>query len=245
MTSSLSAQVADALRAEIASGALRPGQKLPSEGTLIERFSVSRTVVREAIGRLRAEGMVRTQRGSGSFALTPPGRHADAERPPLPTDTAEQRNQLLEYRTALETEAASLAAVRRTDRALQDMRRALTDFAAAGDVPAAALEADYAFHRAIAAASGNAPIARALSDLGPQMIVMPAYRLAAHAPGRTPDHTAAVEAEHASILRSIEAQDPVAAAACMRTHLTNSRARARETDARRHREAPPSDAAAE
>jgi GntR family transcriptional repressor for pyruvate dehydrogenase complex len=132
----------------------------------------------------------------------------------------------------LEAEAAALAAVRRSDRALGDMRRALTDFAAAGDVPAAALEADYAFHRAIAAASGNAPIAQALSELGPQMIVMPAYRLAAHAQGRTPDHTAAVEAEHAGILHTIEAQDAVAAAASMRAHLTNSRARAREAEGR-------------
>jgi GntR family transcriptional repressor for pyruvate dehydrogenase complex len=64
------------------------------------------------------------------------------------------------------------------------------------------------------------------------MIVMPAYRLAAHAQGRTPDHTAAVEAEHAGILHTIEAQDAVAAAASMRAHLTNSRARAREAEGR-------------
>lgn len=228
MSTSLTTQVTSALRAEIASGMLRPGDRLPSEGMLIERFGVSRTVVREAIGQLRAEGLVRTQRGSGSFALTPPGHHADARRPAFPTDTAEQRTQLLEFRIALESEAAALAAARRSESALADMRRALTDFTAAEHVPAAALEADFAFHRAVATASGNAHIAHALAELGPSMIVMPAYRLAAHGTGRSTDHTAAVELEHTGVLRAIAAGDAVAAAACMRTHLSNSLARARE-----------------
>ncbi|GAA4511135.1 FadR/GntR family transcriptional regulator [Brevibacterium yomogidense] len=225
MSTSLTTQVASALRAEIASGTLRPGDRLPSEGMLIERFGVSRTVVREAIGRLRAEGLVRTQRGSGSFALTPPGHHADAQRPAFPTDTAEQRTQLLEFRIALESEAAALAAARCSSSALDDMRQALTDFTAAAHVPAAALEADFAFHRAVAAASGNAHIAHALAELGPSMIVMPAHRLAAHPAGGPSDHIAEVEAEHSSVLRAIAAGDPLAAAACMRAHLSNSLAR--------------------
>lgn len=225
MSLSLTTQVSSALRAEIASGALSPGDRLPSEGELIQRFGVSRTVVREAVGQLRAEGLVRTQRGSGSFALTPPGHHADAPRPAFPTDTAEQRTQLLEFRIALEAEAAALAAVRRSESSLEDMQRALTDFTASGDVPAAALEADFAFHRAVATASGNAHIARALADLGPSMIVMPPHRLTAHAK----NHTTAVELEHAAVLRAIDAGDAMAAAACMRTHLANSLARARDT----------------
>lgn len=225
MTLSFSAQIASELRAEIAAGTLQPGEKLPSEGMLIERFSVSRTVVREAIGQLRAEGFVRTHRGSGSYVLTPPGHHAEAQQLRLPSTTAEQRTQLLEFRTAVESEAAALAAVRRSDEALSEMRRILNDFAAAGHIPAAALEADYAFHRAISTASGNAHLAQALASLGPQMIVMPAYRLATDGTGGSSGHTTCVEAEHASILSAIEAQDAPAAAACMRVHLLNSRTR--------------------
>lgn len=225
MPPSLTTQVASALRAEIASGTLRPGDRLPSEGMLIERFGVSRTVVREAIGQLRAEGFVRTQRGSGSYALTPPGHNADAQRPAFPTETAEQRTQLLEFRIALESEAAALAAAKRSSSALENMRQALTDFTAAAHVPAAALEADYAFHRAIAEASGNAHIAHALAELGPSMIIMPEHRLTAQSPDTPSEHTTEVELEHSSVLRSIADGDPLAAAACMRTHLSNSLAR--------------------
>jgi GntR family transcriptional regulator len=69
----LFAQVRDALRADILSGALGPGQRLPSESDLIARFGVSRITARQAIAQLQANGLVQTVNGKGSF-VTPPGR---------------------------------------------------------------------------------------------------------------------------------------------------------------------------
>ncbi|MFD1214798.1 winged helix-turn-helix domain-containing protein, partial [Arthrobacter sp. GCM10027362] len=72
MTRNLTATLVDELRARIVDGSLAPGEKLPSENTLIAEHGVSRTVVREAITRLQAEGLVHTRRGAGSFVLIPP-----------------------------------------------------------------------------------------------------------------------------------------------------------------------------
>jgi GntR family transcriptional regulator len=69
----LFAQVRDAVRTDILSGALRPGDRLPSESALIERFGVSRITVRQAIGELQTSGLVQTVNGKGSF-VTRPGR---------------------------------------------------------------------------------------------------------------------------------------------------------------------------
>ena len=72
MSRNLTADLASDLRRRIVDGVLAPGAKLPSENTLISEFGVSRTVVRSALTRLQAEGLVETERGRGSFALTPP-----------------------------------------------------------------------------------------------------------------------------------------------------------------------------
>ena len=72
MSRNLTADLAADLRNRIVDGVIQPGEKLPSENTLISDFGVSRTVVRAALTRLQAEGLVETERGRGSFALTPP-----------------------------------------------------------------------------------------------------------------------------------------------------------------------------
>ena len=68
----LSAGIIAGLKDKILAGDLAPGAKLPSESELIEEYAVSRTVVREAVTRLRAEGLVETQQGRGSFVLAVP-----------------------------------------------------------------------------------------------------------------------------------------------------------------------------
>ena len=72
MSRNLTADLATDLRRRIVDGVIQPGAKLPSENALISEFGVSRTVVRSALTRLQAEGLVETERGRGSFALTPP-----------------------------------------------------------------------------------------------------------------------------------------------------------------------------
>ncbi|APX32077.1 GntR family transcriptional regulator [Brachybacterium sp. P6-10-X1] len=222
MAAHRTAALVEELRRRIVDGEIAPGQKLPSESELIAAHDVSRTVVREAITRLRADGLVRTRRGAGSYALTPP---ADSEGawPARPVRTVADRRALLELRTAVESEAAALAAERRSEADLAAMGDALARFAEVVGAPAAALEHDFAFHRAVAEASGNPFVLDLVDALGPTMIAMPRRRLEASADSATTDGT--VRHEHAAVLAAITAGDARAADAAMRTHLVGSRRR--------------------
>jgi GntR family transcriptional repressor for pyruvate dehydrogenase complex len=221
MSSHLTSTLTGVLRSDIVDGRIAPGDRLPSESTLIARHGVSRTVVREAIARLQAEGLIHTRRGSGSFALTPPPA-VEGTAPQRQARTLAERRQLLEYRMALECESAALAAVNRTPAHLEALESALINFEAAGSSPSAALGFDYAFHLQLAEASGNPYLIDALRNLGPVMISMPRSRLSAGAPG-TPEGPVSVE--HRAVYDAVASGDAVAAAAAMRVHLTGSRRR--------------------
>ncbi|MFC7400834.1 FadR/GntR family transcriptional regulator [Citricoccus sp. GCM10030269] len=228
----------DHLRRRIVGGELAPGQKLPSENRLVTEHGVSRTVVREAILRLQAEGLVHTRRGSGSFVLTPPPDH-DAG-PPVPPSAAAStvagRMDLIDYRVAIETEAAALAAARRTESQGNAVQRAERDFADRAEAeapgqPAELLGLDFAFHRCVAEVSGNALLLQALDALGPAMIAMPRARLAGTAgtePAGERRRATVVAAEHAAVAAAVVTGDAAAAAAAMRTHLRNSARRFQE-----------------
>lgn len=245
MTSNLSAAVISALRSEILSGILSPGSRLPSEAALIERFSVSRTVIRESLGHLRAEGLVRSVRGSGSFVLAQPGSGSSlrqrsggceavsrssgdgssgietpVQAPTPPVD----HGALLEFRISLESEAAALGAGRRTAAELAAIAGALENFNAASADPAASLQADLDFHRAVAEASHNPYFTAALDDLGPAMITMPDERFQAQS-----HHLQVVNQEHSAVHGCILSGDSLGAAAAMRTHLVQSLRRLGET----------------
>lgn len=219
MVQTLSGNLVEALRTRIVNGDIAPGEKLPSEPRLATEHGVSRTVVREAIARLNLEGLVHTRRGSGSYALTPPSDDADGA-PPLARSLAD-RLALVEYRLALEAEAAALAATRRTPAQLAALADRLDSLASSDGHPATAMQHDFAFHRLVAEAAGNRFLLEALDRLGPQMIAMPRGRLDRHDGGR---FTAVVQ-EHRAVLAALESQDPLAAAAAMRVHLAGSRRR--------------------
>lgn len=219
MVQTLSGNLVEALRTRIVNGDIAPGEKLPSEPRLATEHGVSRTVVREAIARLNLEGLVHTRRGSGSYALTPPADDADGA-PPLARSLAD-RLALVEYRLALEAEAAALAATRRTPAQLAALADRLDSLASSDGHPATAMQHDFAFHRLVAEAAGNRFLLEALDRLGPQMIAMPRGRLDRHDGGR---FTAVVQ-EHRAVLAALESQDPLAAAAAMRVHLAGSRRR--------------------
>lgn len=214
MNRNLTAALVDELRARIVDGRIAPGERLPSESSLIAEHGVSRTVVREAVTRLQAEGLVHTRRGSGSFALTPPAGPAGTGRS---VRTLQDRCHLLAFRIGVESEAAALAATARTEQHVAALRTALARFDQEHASPAAALAHDFDFHRGVAEASGNPYYVDALTGLGPAMIAMPPHRLDA-ARGRTDR----VTAEHRAVLDAVRARDPLAAAAAMRLHLTGS-----------------------
>ncbi|GAA1693333.1 FadR/GntR family transcriptional regulator [Kribbella yunnanensis] len=208
------------LKRRILAGELAPGAKLPAENGLVEEFGVSRTVIREAVSRLQATGLVDTFQGRGSFVLELPG----------PVELREVRShqdvlELMDFRIGVESEAAGLAAVRRTDVQVLGIERALDGFRRVGDDPARSVEADFAFHLAVALASGNRFYGDAIRELGPMMIMLPRTRLDPAYEMSDPGHLTRVIHEHENIHSAIVHGDGEAARAAMRVHLANTRHR--------------------
>ena len=226
----LANDLVDALGRRIRSGALAPGGKLPTEAECMAEFSVSRTVVREAISRLHAAGLVEPRHGVGTFvAASPVPASFRIERDQL--STLQDVVAVLELRIGIEVEAAGLAAQRRTAANLARMRDALAAFVAATDAGRDAVGADFEFHVEIARATQNAHFVHLLQTLGTSMI--PRARLDA-APGgdeARQHYLRRVHAEHESLLDAIANQEPEAARAAVRTHLANSRERWRRAAA--------------
>ena len=106
---SLTEHVRETLAEQIASGQFQPGEQLPTERELIADFGVSRTVVRDAVSRLRAQGLVESRQGAGVFVRDPAEPLVRAR---TVFATLSSIIETLEVRTALEIEASRLAAVR-------------------------------------------------------------------------------------------------------------------------------------
>jgi GntR family transcriptional repressor for pyruvate dehydrogenase complex len=146
--------MAESLGKQIRSGAFAPGQMLPSTQALAEEASVSRTVVREALARLAFEGLVSSRQGLGVFAadVLPP------EKLSFPaTAVSGDIGKILELRLGIETEAAALAARRRTKRHVERMKAILAtmDVCVQRNEIEKGIKADLEFHRAICIAAGN------------------------------------------------------------------------------------------
>ncbi|MBN3457423.1 FadR family transcriptional regulator [Mycobacterium sp. DSM 3803] len=219
---SASQRVVAGLKDKILAGDLPPGQKLPSEAELIDEFGVSRTVVREAVTRLRAEGLVETFQGRGSFVLAVP------EPTSFTVESAAIRTHhdvldMVDFRLGVECEAAALAAARIDAAGIDAVRAALAAFGTA--TPDDAVEADFRFHRAVAAASGNRFYVDLVDSLGPMMIMLTRTRLGAEHSITDAAHAERVRREHEEIATAVIAGEPDLARAAMRLHLGNTRRR--------------------
>lgn len=222
MTTTLAQRVVTGLKDKILSGQLGPGAKLPSESALIEEYAVSRTVVREAVSRLQAEGLVETFQGRGSFVLAVPEPSTFA----LESSAIRSHRDVLamvDFRLGVESEAAALAAARITPAAADAITTAMSEFTAAGHE--GAVEADFAFHRAVAAATGNRFYVDLLDSLGPMMIMLPRTRLGEAYSMTDATHVERVRSEHENIAAAVLAGDAETARAAMRVHLGNTRRR--------------------
>ena len=226
----LALELVDALGDRIRDGRLAAGAKLPTEAAIMGEFGVSRTVVREAISKLQASGLVATRHGVGTFVV---GLGDAAAFRIAPDQFATLRDVIavLELRIGVETEAAALAAARRTAQNLADMRGALDAFAAANEAGRDAVGPDFQFHLEIARATQNAHFAELLGTLG--TMIIPRARLEPAEPlsPERREYLRRVNGEHESIYDAIAAQDAEAARAAMRTHLANSRERRRRANA--------------
>lgn len=157
----LSAQIAKAIRDGIVSGSLRVDDRLPSEAELAEQFDVSRPTVREALKRLAAQSLIRTQRGATGGAFVNRLRFEEAYGQHITTSTlllsmnAVSFQTACEARYALERACAPLSAARRTADHLATMRAEAHRQAQPGLSDEAFCASDVAFHRALVDAAGN------------------------------------------------------------------------------------------
>lgn len=183
-------------------------------------------MVREALSRLQAAELVRTHHGVGTFALEP-SSHGRALFQGSPQDRTADMLGMLELRASIESDAASLAAMRRTEAHLQQMRAALADFEQHLGAVGETVAPDFRFHLAIALATGN----RCFSELMTQrsLEVIPRTQVSSSwlDAAQRPLHLGKVHQKHQDIYAAIERRDPEAAHAAMRVHLVNSRDRQR------------------
>lgn len=223
---SLAQEVMEDLTTKIRGGVYGPGEKLPTEPELMAQQGVSRTVVREAMSRLQAAGLVETRHGLGTFVL-PPQVVAASPIDFATVATIRDVLAMLEVRISLETEAAALAAQRRTDAQLASMRRAVDAFDESVDGGRNAVDEDFEFHLQIALATQNRYFEGFHRQLG--KITIPRTRLdtAKLSAEPTRDYLHRINREHEYILAAITLKDAEGARAAMRMHLTHSRERLR------------------
>ena len=208
-----------AARADSAGESRRP--ETADRSQLTENFGVSRTVVREAIATLAADGLVESRQGAGVFVADHP-TSPSARSPPRWAARFRQALNVLEVRLGIEVESAALAAQPPQRRAGGAIQEAFFEFERLLARREPTGPADFAFHRDIAAATNNPFYVEMLDALGDAH-----HSLRPNSPWI--DRTGAGQyltrpaARHLVILNAISAGDPQAARDAMRAHLTAAR----------------------
>jgi len=159
------AQVVDHVRREIEAGRLGPGDRLPPERELAQRMGVSRPSLRSGLRTLTAMGIIHARRGAGTFIVEGPPHLGKAPLQFMAALHGFTLDQMYEARRMLEVGAAGLAAARATGDQLVGMADEITGMYATLDDPQAFLRHDLAFHRAVAAGSGNPIVATIIGTL--------------------------------------------------------------------------------
>ncbi|MDH5538739.1 MAG: FadR family transcriptional regulator [Rhizobacter sp.] len=214
----LSDRLAARLIAQIDQGALRPGDRLPTEAQLAVSHGVSRSVVREAVHRVKSRGLLVSRQGSGVY-VAPPLPHQPLAFDPSVLESMTAVVQVVELRRVLEGEIAALAAQRATRAQTTGLKRALAAIDAATDAGLDGVDEDLAFHRAIGAATGNPQFTRLLAFL--EQYLREAMRVTKGNEARRADFMRQVRDEHRAIVDGIAARDPDAARAAAIQHLHN------------------------
>jgi GntR family transcriptional repressor for pyruvate dehydrogenase complex len=217
----LSEQIYDRVFGLIVGGEFPENSKLPTEVEIAGRFGVSRTVVREALARLRDDGIVMSRQGAGTFVQRQPDKAILGFRPMA---SISDILRCFEFRVGLEGEAAFVAATRqdaaRTD-AIARALEALETIVKQGSVGALA---DYDFHLAVANASCNPFFVSVMESLRPNVDF--GMNLARNLSLRKPiSRVRQVQEEHSRVYDAIKQGDPEAARRTMRQHIENARTR--------------------
>lgn len=207
----------------MSSGEFPESARLPTESELALQYGVSRPTVREALSRLRLDGMITSRRGSGSYVLRRPDRNIKRF---APIESIADVQRCFAFRIALESASAGLAADLHTQRDLEEIRRCFDamELARVQDDNIQFVEQDLNFHLVVARASQNVFFVTALEMIVEQMRV--GMQLALNLSlERERVWRELVQIEHREILTAIEKGSSVDAAEAMRFHLGNARRR--------------------
>jgi GntR family transcriptional regulator, transcriptional repressor for pyruvate dehydrogenase complex len=222
VTERLSDRLAVRIAEQIDGGALKPGDRLPTEQQFATAYGVSRTVVREAVHQLKSQGLVRSRQGSGVFVTAPPAHRAMAFDPKL-LESIDAVVQMVELRRVIEGEMAALAAQRATRAQIAALRRALLAIDGATDAGELGVEQDLAFHRAIGEATGNPQFVRLLGIL--EAYLRDAMTVTKGYESMRTDFMEHVRREHRAIVEAVASGDAKAARRAATQHHLNGEQR--------------------
>lgn len=217
----LSRGLFEQLAEQIKSGRFAPGERLPTEQALTRAARVSRTVVREAVAALRAEGLVITRQGVGAFVSAAP-QQAPFRIDPERMQSLDEILNVMELRLGVEIESAGLAAERATKAQVRAICAACETIDRAAEQGKSAVDEDLEFHRAIAGGTGNPEFARFLQFIGRHLIPRRTVSGLPESMGGTRAYLELLQEEHRKIYEAIRDRDPKAAREAMRRHLTRS-----------------------
>jgi GntR family transcriptional repressor for pyruvate dehydrogenase complex len=204
----------------IAAGHFKPGEKLPTEQRIAETYGVSRPIVREAIGRLKHDGVVVSRQGAGAFVAESGSPSVFRLQVSDFTDRDEIRG-IVELLMAVESSATELAALRRTEEDLASIQSALDAMQAAIDRGEPGVDEDVSFHRAIVEATKN-PFFRDLSDFLDRRVRTFIRTARSNTARGHAGLTALVQNEHQAIFEAIRAGDAARARQAAEEHLRNA-----------------------
>ncbi|MDF0661698.1 MULTISPECIES: FadR/GntR family transcriptional regulator [unclassified Rhizobium] len=204
----------------IASGEWAAGSRIPAETDLAHLNGVSRPVVREALIRLRADGLLGPRGRTGNFVLVD-GDERDAGYRPI--ENVADLIQVFEFRFSMECDIAALAAIRRDDSDMNEIRKAgLTLMGEASEETFG--DADFRFHIALAKASRNAMFVSTMSMLRRQ-IEFGMRLVGEFKQGKPTNRVETVLEEHEAVIEAVSRKDADAAHAAMGEHIAMSRRR--------------------
>jgi DNA-binding FadR family transcriptional regulator len=232
----LSRGLFEQLAEQIKSGRLAPGERLPTEQALTRAAKVSRTVVREAVAALRAEGLVITRQGVGAFVSAMP-QQAPFRIDPERMQSIEEILNVMELRLGVEIESAGLAAERASKAQIRAIGAALDAIEHAAQSGESAVDEDLELHRAIAQATGNPEFERFLQFIGRHLIPRRIVTGLPESMGGQRAYLDLIQEEHRRIYEAIRTADPKASREAMRRHLTRSLERYRRLAVERRKAA--------
>jgi GntR family transcriptional repressor for pyruvate dehydrogenase complex len=220
-TEGLADRVYRELLAMIIQGDLQEGDRLSTEQTLAEQFKTSRPTVREALSRLRADGIITSRQGAGTFVT----RRPDPDLPRfMPLESLSDVRRCLEFRIVIEGGAAALAADMADEADLAQIQQALASLQTAVASQTLGVQEDFDFHMAIARASKNHFFVSVIASIQ-QHVVFGMNLLRNFSLSKSHDRLLGVQAEHVAVVQAIQQRDSAAAGAAMRRHLENTRLR--------------------